>query len=824
MSEYDNVHELICDVASVLEPSERLTVSEANAKYRVMNNPGSYVGPWKNETVPYMVEPMDVLASREYNAEVFVGPAQCGKGLPLTEVLPSPDGWVTMGNIQVGDRLFDEFSDKCNVVFVSEIHIGLPCYKVNFDDGTDIITDDVHKWTLTRGLSQETVTTEELDVGDCIIRHNPTKTFMVANVIPVESVPTRCIQVDSPNHLFLAGRQMVPTHNTDALLVNWVLHNVVCDPADMILYQTSQGIARDFSKRRIDRLHRHSPEVGRRLMRRADADNTHDKHYTSGIMVTLSWPTINELSGRPIGRVALTDYDRMPQNIDGEGAPFDLARKRTTTFGSFAMTLAESSPGYSVSNQNWMPATKHEAPPAPGILALYNRGDKRRWQWPCSHCDEYYEPSFSLIKWVPSKDIMEAAESAQMVCPHCGGLNNHDQKHEFNNNGHWVPDGMELTKCGLLVGKRPNSDIASFWLKGPAATFASWKTLVTNYLKAEAEFEKTGDQEPLKSTVNTDQGEPYYPRGVGGNRLPEDLKSRSEDFGSDEPVVPYGVRFLIATIDVQKNRWVVQIHGVLSPPRPGTMFDTVVVDRFDIKKSKRFDTDGDRMWVQPGVYLEDWDLIRKEVIQTSYPLEDGSGRRMYIKTTGCDSGGLKGVTSMAYQFWLGLRTHGLHGKFVLIKGLARPNAPRVEVTYPDNAIKGIKPGLTGQIPVMMVNTDKVKDHLDNCLDRLEAGGMIRFNDLLSDSFYAELTAEMRDDKGKWTNSRKLRNESWDLLVYHFALCFKMRVEYMDWSNTPGWANDWDDNDLVFGEKELNTLAPTTKGDYSTISELGNLLG
>ena len=35
---------------------------------------------------------------------------------------------------------------------------------------------------------------------------------------PVESVPTRCIAVDSPTHQYLAGSAMVPTHNTDLLL------------------------------------------------------------------------------------------------------------------------------------------------------------------------------------------------------------------------------------------------------------------------------------------------------------------------------------------------------------------------------------------------------------------------------------------------------------------------------------------------------------------------------------------------------------------------------------------------------------------------------
>ena len=76
-----------------------------------------------------------------------------------------------------------------------------------------------------------------------------------------------------------------------------------------------------------------------------DSDNTFDKYYRSGMILTLSWPSIAELSGRPVGRTFLTDYDRMPMNVDGEGSPFDLARKRTTTFGSSACTIAESSPG-----------------------------------------------------------------------------------------------------------------------------------------------------------------------------------------------------------------------------------------------------------------------------------------------------------------------------------------------------------------------------------------------------------------------------------------------------------------------------------------------
>lgn len=41
----------------------------------------------------------------------------------------------------------------------------------------------------------------------------------VAAINPVPSVPVKCIQVDSPSHLYLAGRDMIPTHNTNSSAV-----------------------------------------------------------------------------------------------------------------------------------------------------------------------------------------------------------------------------------------------------------------------------------------------------------------------------------------------------------------------------------------------------------------------------------------------------------------------------------------------------------------------------------------------------------------------------------------------------------------------------
>jgi replicative DNA helicase len=53
----------------------------------------------------------------------------------------------------------------------------------------------------------------------------PSKTRRIVGVTPTPSVPVRCIQVDSENHLYLAGRACIPTHNT-----SWCL-NVILEIA-----------------------------------------------------------------------------------------------------------------------------------------------------------------------------------------------------------------------------------------------------------------------------------------------------------------------------------------------------------------------------------------------------------------------------------------------------------------------------------------------------------------------------------------------------------------------------------------------------------------
>lgn len=677
---FKSIGEIILSVAEILQPAERLTVSEAAERHRYVNQPGAYVGPWLNRTTPMMIEPMDTFTSRDYSGEVFVGPAQSGK--------------------------------------------------------------------------------------------------------------------------------------TDSLVINTVAHAVKCEPMDMMIVCPTMTAGRDFSIRRIDRLHRHSESIGRMLMSSADADNKFDKHYLNGMLLTISWPTPTELAGKPIGRIVMTDFDRMPDDVDGDGNPFDLASQRTTTFGSYAMTLAESSPSRPVTNLKWIPRSPHEAPPAEGILGLYNRGDRRRWYWPCPHeaCGQYFEGKFEMLTYERREGMtnLEVAETVLMKCPHCGESIHPNERDAMQQRGVWVKDGQGVGRDGKVFGPTPRTTIASFWLRGVAAAFTTWKKLVATYLDAMDDFERTGSEEALKKFYNNNLGEPYYPKGSSDIRLPETLKSQA-DKGMLERHVPHGVRFLVALADVQANMWVVQVFGIL----PGKPFDTVVIDRYDVKYSKRLNEADERLWVKPNSYLEDWDELTEHVIKKEYPLADGSGRMMGIKFTGCDSGGKKGVTTMAYNYFRRLREQNLHRRFILIKGDHAAGQPRARITYPDSNKKDDKAGARGDIPVLMLNSNLLKDDLNGRLDVMEPGkGMFRHPDWLADNFYAEMCAEVRTEKG-WQNLANVRNEAWDLSYYCIGLCVSelLRVEHLSWDNPPGWAAEWDENDLVRAPEETPRFANTIKSNY-----------
>lgn len=625
------------------------------------------------------------------------------------------------------------------------------------------------------------------------------------------------------------------------IFFNWLGDTAVRDPADMMIIHMTKDIARDWSKGDLQKFFRHSEKVGATVTPGRSNMNVHDVSFLSGMRLLIKWPVVGEVSGKTLKRGWINDHDRIEnsENVDGEGPLFDLLRRRGSTFRRHAMFAAESSPGRDVTDAKWQAKPgSHEAPPCTGILSLYNRGDRRRWYWRCPQCDEAFEPDFKLLKYPDSADFLEAAEQAVMVCPHCGGWIPHKNdtehglpgKHEMNlTRGKWIKEGMLWLPDGTVSGRPLRTDIASFWLKGTAAWAVDWQNLVFDYLTAQDVYERTGDEGPLRVAVNTGQGLPYTPKAYQAGRMAEDIKALAKDIG--RKVVPKWVRFLLMLVDVQGNRFDVQTIGF------GMNNSMTVIDRFSIRKSERLDDDDERLPLNPAAHPEDWDLLIKEALLKTYPLADDSARHMSVKMVGCDSGGKAGVTTNAYAFWRRLRDSdgeefpiGLHRRFQLMKGDTIRTSPRQRITYPDSDRKDRHAGARGEIPVMFVNGEILKDQLNNMLGRepdangenAQAASVI-FANWFEDWFWNEMVAETKTDKG-WENLNGQRNEAWDLCVYGLALAISLKPswEKIDWSAPPGFAEVWDENTLVFNP-DLGTSLLESARPRRSLAELGSAL-
>jgi hypothetical protein len=87
------------------------------------------------------------------------------KGLPLDTLIPTIDGFSTMGDLKVGDKVFDKEGNACNVINKSEVH-NKKCVKITFDNNDSIVSDFDHRWLvhfLNNGkLKERVMTSEEL--------------------------------------------------------------------------------------------------------------------------------------------------------------------------------------------------------------------------------------------------------------------------------------------------------------------------------------------------------------------------------------------------------------------------------------------------------------------------------------------------------------------------------------------------------------------------------------------------------------------------------------------------------------------------------------
>jgi replicative DNA helicase len=98
--------------------------------------------------VPTGFADLDALTNGLHPGQMVVIAARpaLGKAIELSTTLPTPSGWTTMGEVQVGDWLLGADGKPTRVVAATDVMEGRPCYEVEFDDGTVIVADAQHQW------------------------------------------------------------------------------------------------------------------------------------------------------------------------------------------------------------------------------------------------------------------------------------------------------------------------------------------------------------------------------------------------------------------------------------------------------------------------------------------------------------------------------------------------------------------------------------------------------------------------------------------------------------------------------------------------------
>lgn len=655
----------LCGAAIALKPPRRLSVSQGASESLLIKRPGDAATNWSAADTPYMVEPMDMLASRSHNAVCFVGPAQCGKTVSLGE------GWLAAA--------------------------------------------------------------------------------------------------------------------------------VVNDPGDMLIVQMTEGKAREYSRQRIDRAIEHSPDL--KALKSSHTNNLHDKMFRHGMWLKIGWPTATNLSSTSYRYVFLTDYDRMPEDVDGEGDAFSLGLKRTTTFLSRGMCAVESSPGFPVTDPHWRASTPHEAPPTAGVVGIYNTSDRRRWYWKCPDCRGWFEasPGLSLFRLPSEDELIEivreadllsiAKEYSRVICPNCESPIPFKHRYALNAGGRWLQDGLMLTKDDDVIGEAHQSKIAGYWLGGVAAAYQSWESLISKYLQALRQYALTSDEKPLQTTTNTDQGMPYMSRALREAAAKNTDPNSRKDKSLLRYVVPDWARFLTASVDVQGGmgaRFVVHVYAV------GPHREKALIDRYNIDTSMREGVGSGKAPIDPARYVEDWDMITERVLRSTYRTSI-ENLEMRIRMTVVDMHGEDGVTDKAYDWWRKIAKLGLASRVTLARGVGRKeivNMPLIRESYAG----GRTPKEKGDIPFLNVNTNKVKDTAANGLRRQHPGpGFVHLGDWVNQALMDEIfSSEVRNADGTWTQTRK-RNEGFDGLVHCEVACLRLGVDRINWSMAPDWAKPLAEN-------------------------------
>ncbi len=85
-------------------------------------------------------------AINQHEPAIIEASTGTGKDLDVETPIPTLEGWKQMGELVVGDVVFDEQGKPTRVTAAFNVMYNRPCYEVVFSDGSSLIADAEHEW------------------------------------------------------------------------------------------------------------------------------------------------------------------------------------------------------------------------------------------------------------------------------------------------------------------------------------------------------------------------------------------------------------------------------------------------------------------------------------------------------------------------------------------------------------------------------------------------------------------------------------------------------------------------------------------------------
>lgn len=276
---------------------------------------------------------------------LITGSTGSGKALHKdTEIIAKDKGWTTVGEIKVGDIIYDESGNHTTVEAVYQPKVE-DHYEITFGNGQTVKACGDHLWNIGDVNDEHTFATRDLyehfDYRDrYIIKHEIDGDERVHEILRIKQIEDNpddyyCFTVDSPSHLYLVTRTLIPTHNTVTML-NLIKNDVLAGHPICVI---------DFKK---------SPDFIYFLSKWAQENDREFYHFISGRPGTYKNPfKDNQATYDPLATGGATSKADMILNLRTWDASSEVFKKRTQDVLQSLFFLLERTPRNLVPEIEW---------------------------------------------------------------------------------------------------------------------------------------------------------------------------------------------------------------------------------------------------------------------------------------------------------------------------------------------------------------------------------------------------------------------------------------------------------------------------------------